>query len=369
MKTSTTRKIGHVLVVLTALSLFLFITGCGRQETRIGIVTRLESGSVFGSSEVNAALMFIENNPDCNFKIEKIDDKWQPETSKNEIQKHINKGTSFFILSNPSNVALASLELFRADSKSPVFSINTSATSNAMSNIDDYSFRIVPDVTIEQKSIANYVATLSGEIILIIQDAGNPPYTDPAFKTFSEETSKLGNKTIRHVRTVVANFEIDLLQQAFSEKYDILYILAGSYQQVIGNIAQLSFKFNPDAPIILTPWARSPTILQTAGPAAEKMVLPSQFPSRHSDARIGNFFSAFKKRFNYDPYSMSLCVYQSMELLSEAFKNNCQTPAEVKKFILERRAFKTSLGDLTFNEFGDTVSSYYFITDFRREFE
>ncbi len=363
-------RLSWLVAILIAVVLITIWTRLGHKAgITVAIVTRLESGSIVGSSEINAALFFLENHPDSRINIQKLDDKWEPALSREIVLSKIQSGTQFFILSTPSNAALASLEFFDQNAGGKALNINTSATSNAMSHLDDFSFRIVPDVTIEQQNIASYIRALPGQQILVVQDTGNLAYTDPAFETFSQEILRTSDKTLRSVKTRVTDFDLSVLEPAFAEKYDILYILAGSYQQVIGNIAQFSIQHNPSAPVVVTPWARTPSILQTAGPAAEKIILPSQFPSRFEDQKIQSFLESFKKRFNYEPYSMSLGVYQAMEILHEAFKRGHRTPDTVKKFLIETKTFQTSLGTVTFDEYGDQISPCHFITNFRREFE
>ncbi|MDD3145862.1 MAG: ABC transporter substrate-binding protein [Candidatus Riflebacteria bacterium] len=364
---------GRIWWVIALILIISVISVLVRFESRpainVAIVTKLESGTVVGSSEINTALFFLENHPDCLINIVKLNDNWDATTSREVVSRSINNGIQFFILSTPSSAAVASLDLFTGRNDSQALNINTSATTNAMSGLDDNSFRIVPDVSIEQQNIASYIQTLPGQNILVIQDSGNQSYTDPAFETFSQEMQKFPDKVIKTVKTKVADFDLTVLEPAFSEKYDILYILAGSYQQVIGNIAQFSLQHKPNAPIIVTPWARTPSVLQTAGPAAEKIILPSQFPSRFEDEKIRNFLERFKKRFNYEPYSMSLGVYQALEILRKAFQSGHKTPETVKKFLEETKTFETSLGKVDFDKFGDQVAPLYFITSFRREFE
>ena len=91
----------------------------------------------------------------------------------------------------------------------------------------------------EQRAIARYVDRLPGNRLLVLQDTGNLPYTDPAFAAFSAELGALGQWQIVHRTLLVAEFKPDEYRSLMAEPFDALYILAGTFQTAIGNIAQL----------------------------------------------------------------------------------------------------------------------------------
>ena len=62
--------------------------------------------------------------------------------------------------------------------------------------------------------------------------------------------------------------------------FDALYVLAGSFQPAIGPISQLFHQLHPGAAILLTPWARSPQIVENAGAANAVTTILSPYPAR-----------------------------------------------------------------------------------------
>ncbi len=256
------------------------------------------------------------------------------------------------------------MEFFKEPS---ALAIVAAATSPVLTGKDDYTLRIIADAEQEQRSIARYVNNMKGERILVLQDEGNLPYTDPAFKFFSEELETLGKWRIVHSKLVVSNFSPDELTPIMKEHYDALFILAGSYQAAIGNIAQLFHYLHPNAPILLTPWARSPGILENAGPAISKIILPSQYPSRHDDPSLDSYFSRFQNRFGYEPHAMTIGVRQALELLDIAFSKGYRTPEDVKNYLVSVKIHETSLGLISFDQYGDVAQPFYFTVDLERE--
>ncbi len=330
----------------------------------VGLVAWSASGAVVGSSELNAGDLFLEEHPNSLIRIFPVDDQWNPDLTRPAIEEAMRNGVRFFVTSHPSKCAVVMMELFKEPS---ALAIVAAATSPVLTGKDDYTLRIIADAEQEQRSIARYVNNMKGERILVLQDEGNLPYTDPAFKFFSEELETLGKWRIVHNKLVVSNFSPDELTPIMKEHYDALFILAGSYQAAIGNIAQLFHYLHPNAPILLTPWARSPGILENAGPAISKIILPSQYPSRHDDPSLDSYFSRFQNRFGYEPHAMTIGVRQALELLDIAFSKGYRTPEDVKNYLVSAKTHETSLGLISFDQYGDVAQPFCFTVDLERE--
>ena len=151
------------------------------------------------------------------------------------------------------------------------------------------------------------------------------------------------------------------------DEYDAMYILAGAFLPPIGNIAQLFHHLHPDAPILLTPWARSAAVLEHSGVAIDQMHLLSFFPPRASDSPTGDFLRRFAVRFGHEPPSMSISTYIALELFHGAFASGHREPESAKQYLLSRGSWETSLGVMRFDGFGDVEADYFLITNLREE--
>lgn len=355
-----------LLVALAVFSMLMLVYFSRKEPVIVALSTSLKSGNIVGSSEINTFNLFLERNPYTLINLEMINDHWEPEIAKEEISKAVSRKIKFFITAHPSSSAVSTASLFK-DGKA--LKIVTASTTNVLTGKDDYIIRMIPDVTEEQRSIASYLNNMKPDKILIIQDSGNTAYTDPAFEVVSEVINSQEDKEIIHELINVSEFSPSEVNKLFLQDYDILYILAGSYQAAIGNIAQMSYIHKPDVSIMLTPWARTPSILESAGPAIYNMILPSQYPSRYDDGSIDYFFKEYFRKFGHNPVSMSIGVYQSLEILNEAFINGHKTPEKVKRYITGKKKFNTLIGDVIFDEFGDRKMDFHYLTDLIREFE
>ncbi len=354
-----------IIVVICLLLALAYKMLFKQKPITVGIITSLTSGTVVASSEFNSAELYVEETKNCLVHPVAINDNWDPQLTVEVTQAKINKGFQFFITSHPSKCAVASKDLFN---NGKAININCASTSPELTGKDDFIFRIISDSKQEQQAIAEYVNQLKGSKLLIIQDDGNSAYTEPAFKYFSEALKLSGKWTITQKIITISKFKPDDFKTIFEQEYDVLYILGGSFQSSIGNIAQYFHLFHPHSPIILTPWARSASILDISGPALANIILTSSFPANSESDYLKDYITRFKNRFSYSPHSMNYCVRQAMELMDQAFQQGCKTPLEVKRYFLSKPVHHTTLGDISFDQYGDVKQKYYFIRNLESEF-
>ena len=351
---------------LVALSAIAWLYFRPPRPIPVGIVYWMGSGAVVGSSDLNAADLFLEEFPDSRIQIIPLDDQWNPDKTPIVIKEAMAQGVQFFIASHPSKCAVASMHLF---TDSSALLINSGSTSPALTGKDDYFLRVIADGEQEQRAIARFVRSLPGTRLLVLQDDGNLPYTDPAFEYFSEELSRESDWQIVLRKLTVAEFQLQAFTDLMAKPFDALYILAGSFQSSIANIAQFFHYHHPDAPIILTPWARSPAIIEIAGSAIDRIILPSQYAPRFEDPVFDNYFRRFKERFGYEQHAMTVGTRQVLELLDQAFSNGHTTPQAVKAYLLSLPVHQTSLGPIAFDQYGDVSQTFHFIRDVAKELQ
>ncbi len=326
----------------------------------VGIDGPIPDSMVFDPSEMNAADLYLEETPDTRMTFRRMYYELKPEVSTSLFLEAMADGVQFFITTQPSTLAVESRHLFTNGS---ALLINTSSTSPLLSGQDDYILRIIPDARSEQAVMARLLNGLSARRVLILQDESNPRYTDPAYAFFTNALAALGDHEITHRKLRVDGFEPEAYRALFEEPFDALYILAGDFLVAIGSIAQFFHYHHAEAPILLTPWARSPMILETMGDALERIVLPGHHPSRSENPAIGDYLTRFRQRFDYEPHSMALFVRQAMELLESAFAAGFKTPVAVKDYLLSKPLHTTSLGPVAFDAHGDIEGTLYIVHD------
>ncbi|MEA5414388.1 ABC transporter substrate-binding protein [Synechococcus sp. BA-132 BA5] len=322
----------------------------------IGIDLPLTPGAAIDPSDKNAADFYKEQNPSSPIEIYDSYNSPDPNQALNELEQAIEKGIQFFVNTQASSHAVQCLELFASDQ---ALSINVSATSTRLSDRDDYFLRIVPDLEKEQSFIANEVARLKGKRLLVLQDTGNLAYSQPALEVFRQQLRNSSKWQLHVQRMLFTDYHPKQLLALMQQPWDGLYILGGAYQPSIGNMAQQFYQVNPKAPIVFTPWARSPAVLANAGEAANQVIQISPYLDASSDPALKRYLQSFKRRFGYEPHAMSIGTRQALELLDQAFAKGHRTPHAVKQYLLSKPVHSTSLGAIRFNRFGDNAGKYH----------
>ncbi|MBN1241906.1 MAG: amino acid ABC transporter substrate-binding protein [Spirochaetales bacterium] len=358
------------LVAGAALSLALVavLSGCARAVLRVALLTKLESGSLVGASEANAATLFLEERASAgkagDIEVVPYDDAWLPDKALLAYERARADGIDFFITSHTSTCAIGLEPAMRRDG---VFAMVTGSATTALSGKDDLILRNVPDLTFEQERIADYVSGLPGTSVLVLRDLDNGAYTEPAFWAFSRG---LVGKDLRLHDVRMSALDLGQVREAMLEKpFDVLYVLVGAYQASAGTFAQLAASINPEARIVFTPWLKTPALAASAGRALERSTLPSHYPAKGQDERVDGYIERFEARFGYVPTFISLNVYAGLETLAAAWDSGARTPLEFKRWILERGEVPTSFGTAVFDRYGDSNTPIVMIEDPRREFE
>lgn len=325
----------------------------------VGVDLPLVPGAAIDPTDRHTADLYLEENPGSRMRLVNHLNAPDPSTGPASIAALKRQGVRFFITTQASSHAVPSLGHF-ADGTA--LAINVSATSHQLSGRPDFFLRIIPDLIQEQRAIARRLNAMPGRRLLVLVDTGNRAYTDPAFRVLSAELARGGRWQVVRRELALARFSPEQHRGLLSGDYDAVYVLGGGFIPVIGNLAQLFHALHPGVPILLTPWARSPAILESAGPAARQILLSSTFPARNQDPRVDRYFKRFEKRFGYQPYAMGLSTWKALELLDRALASGASTPAAVRRYLLSKAEHPTSLGPIRFNSSGDVEGNYHFFT-------
>lgn len=304
----------------------------------------------------HTADFYVEAHPQTRIRPVNHFNYVEPVKAPRSIAVLKQKGVRFFLTTQASSLAVPSLGQFATGD---ALAINVSATSNALSGRNDFFLRVVPDLVQEQHAIAKALQRFPGRRVLVLHDTGNTAYTQPALTYFREEVARLGSWQV-HARPLhVSSFDPRRARILMEGEFDALFILAGSFQPTIGNISQLFHLLHPQAPILLTPWARSPLITQHSGPAAAYTWVVSPYPARSQDPQVNGYFRRFEQRFGYTPYAMGIGTHQALELFDRALASGAQSPAQVKRFLLGQPQHATSFGPIGFDATGDVQAKYH----------
>lgn len=324
----------------------------------VGVDRPLVYGAAIDPTDLNTAQHYLEQNQDSPIRLETMFNSADPRQGRADLKAVRDQGVRFIINTQTSSHATPTLDLY---DDGQVLAINVSATSTALSGRDDHFLRIIPDLAQEQRAIAARINQMAGKRLLVMRDTRNFRYTEPALAQFLQalQAERDWQVTVRSFRT--DRFDPRRERSVVSQPYDVLYILGGDFLPTMGNLAQQFHLANPTAPIMLTPWANSPAVLENAGDARQMILIASPYPNRRTKPALARYFSSHEERFGYQPYAMGVGTRQAIELLDQAFRRGHRTPSAVKRYLLTGQPHRTSLGPIQFNSSGDVNSTYHFL--------
>ena len=350
MKTNSKVLLAVGVSILMALPFVASLYFATPQKLPVTIDHPLLGKGMFEPHGYDAVKLYFEENPQSRIDIKEL--LWDPVSTDSVtfFRTALQRETEFFITSMSSSMLTQSAHLFQDPG---VLLLNLAATSSTLSEKDDFILRLISDTAHEQEAIGHFVNTLPGGRLLVLQDAANPGYTDTAYLYFMKELDKSGRWKVDHEKFIFKDFNPSALGAQMKQPYDALYILGGNFQLNMGNIIQLFSKEHPNAPIILTPWARSNSVYQLAGPAVKNIIILSHYPAWDKAPDAAAYLARFQKRFGYQPLPIALALQQALELLEQAFAAGHETPESVKAFLLSQKELTTTVGKISFDKFGD----------------
>lgn len=353
------------LIVILLMAFFLMLTGCGQEKTvKVALMTKLEAGSLVGSSEVDSARMFLKENGIKNIEIVPFDDGWDIEKVKTAYKEARAQGIQIFITSHTSTCALE-LKKLTDQEQNDVLVLVTGSTTNQLSNLDDNNIRVVQDVASEQKSIAEEISRYGFKHLLIVRDLDNIKYTEPGLEFFLKNYK--GKTTL--IDMSIKTLDMTALKdQIAAVPFDGVYTLIGGNQSVSGSVAQLAWYLNPHIKVFFTPWNNASTVVETAGDSIDVCVMANHYPFKGNQPGVKAYFDNFDKTYGYVPTYNSLHIYRALSILSNAVQAGETEPMAIKTYILNKADFDTKFGPITFNATGDVEMPLYFIDKVREAF-
>ncbi len=242
--------------------------------------------------------------------------------------------------------------------KHSIPTISPTVSTTELTGIDDYFFRIIPDISNVAVKTADYIYQKQDyRRLLVIHDQGNSAFTEPWFQTFKSHFETLGGEEVASVSYVSRdsfNF-FELIQQVDVLGYDCLIILASALDTAM--ISQQLRKKDIVIPIIASEWASTEDILEYGGNAVEGIEILHSFDKNDQSAIYLSFTERFRERFGYTGSFAAAYSYNAAKILLEALAKE-KSPEKIKSAILAGSPYDGVQRKIQFNQYGDVLREY-----------
>ena len=240
--------------------------------------------------------------------------------------------------------------------------ISPTATTTALSGINDYFMRVIsPTTAYAQKSADYHYRLQQNRRTAVIYDLRNLAYTESWLNDYRHAFEAAGG----HIEEAVGfesnnDFQFaDLVTEVLSYTADSILILANSLDTAL--ITQQIRQQNQTIRINTSEWAATERLLELGGKAVEGIVV-AQFIDRESTLpRYVEFRRNYLEHFGQEPGFAGLTGFDAANVLIEAIAAR-KSGQSLRQVILQQRSFIGTQSTLVFDASGDAGRETFLTT-------
>lgn len=361
---NTAKRAGRALRVWvgTGLVIGMALIACtDKAPVRIGFVGGT-SGRVadLGVSGRDAAQLVVEQcNADGGINGRPVqllieDDRQDPETARSAVAKLIEQGVAAIVGPMTSDMAVAVAPLVN---QAGVLMVSPTATTQALSRIDDQFFRITSTTEdFAAKSARHHLASGKIRRFAAVYDLGNRTFCENWLAVFREVFAAGGGQIVTAIgfSTNAERTFLDMARDLLAPRPDGVLIIANSMDSAM--LCQQVRKIDSDIPISLADWGATERLLEMGGAAVEGVTVVQTFDRDSPSPRYQAFRRTYLQRYGREPGFPGVHAHDATQVVLTALRLR-QKDRSLKQVLLANRQFQGLQSDFSFNDFGDVQRS------------
>lgn len=278
------------------------------------------------------------------------DDGNNPEKARHVDERLIKAGVVAIIGHMTSQMSVAAVPVMN---RAKVLMVSPTTSSNDLSGIDDYFFRVYAANRAEASALGRMARErMHLERIAMALDDTNRAHSTTWADSFEAGFATGGGRiALRQTyKTSDQNPLVNVARDVLSAHPDGVAILAGSLDT--GLLSQYLRRGGFSGPIFTSQWSITPDIFIHGGAAADGIVFNNLYDGDDRSPGHLAFRRAFEDRFRYPPGFAAAFGYESATVILGALAQTLN-PAEIKAAVLKIRKFQGVQSEFTFDDFGD----------------
>ena len=347
-----------------AVALGLLLAGCAPSEpVRIGFLGGV-SGRVadLGIAGRDAALLAVElrnarggvDGRPVGLLVE--DDRQDPDQARAALARLIAQNVVAVVGPMTSAIAVAVVPQANA---AALTLVSPTATTNALTGLDDQFFRMVaPTAAHVAKSADYYFHERGRRRLALAYDLRNRAYTESWAGDFRSAFAAAGG-TIIDEEAFVSSEDMrfsELAASLLDRSPDGVIVIANSVDTAL--LIQKIRQRDEAVVIGTSEWAATERLIELGGRAVEGVVV-AQYIQRDSDEPAYVAFRAeYRNRFGREPGFPGLTAFDATNVVLDAL-DTMPVGQSLKRMILARREFSGAQGKVRFDSAGDTRRSTF----------
>lgn len=359
-------KTNNLIRFACALLLAGLLAACADKEPlKIGFIAgtsgRVADLGVGGRNGVTLAVELRNAEGGINGrKIELIarDDQQDPEKAKAAAQDLVAQKVTAILGPMTSSMAL---EVVPVGNKNHIVMLSGTVTTNQLTGIDDYFFRVLAATRKFASANAVYQLNRGHKRIAIAYDLRNLAYTESWLNDYKDAFESGGGKVVRKIGFESGNDVPfgDIAEKLLGSKPDCIVLIGNSVDAA--NLVQQVRKRNGKIALATSEWAGTERFIQLAGRAAEGVVLGQYLDRYSTQPAFIEFRKRYLKRFSEEPGYPAMVCYNAANALFEAIANQ-RNGEDLKQALLRIKTFNGLQEPTVFDQYGDANSRPYLVS-------
>jgi len=345
--------------IITALSLILaLLPGCEESKpVRIGFIGELTTRAAgLATSGRDGFLLAIEEiNAEGGINGKQVeglvtDARMHKETALHAIHKLADGQVSAIIGPMTSQTAVTVVPAIN-NLKIPL--ISPTVSTNELSGIDDYFFRVYYTNAQAAQLLARHLTDQGRPLhIAVIYDLSNSAYTEDWVRYFQDMFEKhSGSKVTRIPFDIRTNtLYLDLATRAVETNPDGILLLANAVDTAM--ICQQLTKLHAEATRYATGWSYADDLIQFGGKSVEGLTIIQSTDLQNPAPAMQKFVKRYKKRFRSTPNFPAMHAYDATRMVLTIMQQGTD-PEAIRQHLLDMESFSGLQSDLSVDRFGE----------------
>ncbi len=290
-------------------------------------------GVILATEEINRAGGITGRQIDLLIR----DDQHDPTVAAQVDQELIDQGVVALIGHMTSTMTLIGASIAN---RSQVLLFSPTASTTALSNQEDWVFRLYPDSRQENVRLADLAYNrLNLRKMILVRDDQNRAYTQDYGDWFASEFSRRGGQIVTDLHfTSSRKFPFsELAERIASAPGDGILLLCNAVDTAL--LTQKLRQRGVNHPILVSEWSTTEELISLGGEATEGLMLIQSVIPLGNSPREKHFRDQFLERFGYPPDFSAIKAYDAAHILFTALKKD-PNPRKLRETIVGIQYFQ-----------------------------
>ena len=287
------------------------------------------------------------------------DDQHNPAMARQAVGKLIDLKVDALIGPMTSAMALVVVPLVN---QAQLVMVSPTVTTNSLSGLDDYFFRVLPATSRYAKKDAKYHFDRLGlRRVAAVVDVNNRAYTEGWLADYRSAFAVGGGEVVDRVDFSSSGEVLfaDLARRLLASQPDGILILANAVDTAM--LCQHLRQLDPSLPLTTSEWAATEQLIEVGGRSVEGLVIEQFLDRQSTQAAYLKFRQNYLDRFGKLPGFAGLTAFDATNVVLDAIEFQA-VGQPLKQSLLARKTFAGTQVPVVFDAFGDASHETFLTT-------